>query len=233
MRVSELMSPEVITVGKDAPVKEAARRMIEAGVSGLLVTGAEGQLEGVITEADFVKTEAHRRAKRRATLLRWLHRDGTPPAGEKTVADAMTADVVTIGADDDHAAAARLMARESVKRLPVLDADGNLVGILSRADILRAFNRSDKEILEEITESLMPKVLWIDPKRVTVQSEDGNVTLRGKLETRSDADLLTEMIGRLDGVVSVDSHLTWDIDNTRLEMTSPPPPFSPGGRPNW
>ena len=77
----------------------------------------------------------------------------------------------------------------------------------------------------------MRKVMWVDPKRVAVNSEDGNVTLAGNLETRSDVELLEELAKRVDGVASVRNYLSYEVDNTKLEMTVPPPIPRPTG--NW
>lgn len=231
MKVRELMTTELITVGSDAPLKEAARRMIEGRVSGLLVTDGDGKLIGVITEADFVKAESDRRATKRARLLRWFSREVDEiPSTERLVGDVMTREVVAIGPDADHAEAARLMRKAEVKRIPVVDED-RLVGIVSRSDILRAFARSDMAIIEEIVDHVIGDVLWINPRLVDVRSVDGNVSLKGRLETKTDATLLAELTRRVDGVVSVDTDLTWDIDNTKLDMISPPP--SGLSRSNW
>ena len=106
MKLRELMTPDVITVGPDASLKEATRRMIEAGVSGLPMTSDSGALIGVITEADFVKTEADRRATKRAFTS-----DVNIPESERRIRDAMTKDVITLGPDSDHAEAARVMMK--------------------------------------------------------------------------------------------------------------------------
>ena len=229
MRLDALMTTDVIGIGPKSSLKEAARRMIEAGVSGLVVTDGGGRLVGIITEADFVKAESQRRAGKRARLLRWLSPDAELPETERHVEDVMTAEVVTLGPDADHAEAARLMRTAGVKRIPVVDEKGDLLGIVSRSDILRAFARPDLEILSEIEDHVMLKILWIDPKRVQITVIEGNVVLRGMLETRSDAVLLEDLTRRLDGVVSVNSELSWEIDNTKLEMVPPVP--GPGYRP--
>jgi CBS domain-containing protein len=231
MKVRDLMTPQVITVGPQASLKEAARRMIEAGVSGLPVTDDIGSLVGVITEADFVKNESGRRARQRARLLRWLGNGDDMPSTERLVEDVMTSDVVTLGPDADHAEAARIMRRAGIKRIPIVEDDGTLRGIISRSDILRAFARPDDDIIEEIRGHVMGEVLWIDSRTVEVKSVDGNVELHGHLETKSDCRLLEDLTKRLDGVVSVNSQLTWEIDNTKLEMT--PPPQSHLAGPNW
>jgi CBS domain-containing protein len=223
LRLNELMTTDIITVGPDAPLKEAARRMIEAGISGLPVTDDEGELLGVITEADFVANEAERRAPRRARLLRHWLKDEEMPAHERQVRDVMTAEVKTLPPDADHAEAARMMHKEGIKRIPVVREDGRLVGIVSRGDILRAFTRSDAAIVSEITDHILREVLWIDPKLVRISCEDGNVVLSGRLETRSDAQLVAELTNRLDGVASVNDQLSWSYDNTKLETPMPRP----------
>lgn len=228
MKLSDLMTTDVITIGPDASLKEAARRMVEAEVSGLPVTDESGAVVGVITEADFVASEADRRAPRRAGLLRhWLRNVETTPEA-KTVSDVMTAEVTTLGPEADHAEAARTMQKAGVKRIPIVDGEGKLKGIVSRGDILRTFTRPDSDIIDEITDHVMREVLWIDPKLVRVLCVEGNVTMSGQLETRSDTQLLVELTSRIDGVASVDNQLSWAYDNTKLEITQPRP-----GLPNW
>ena len=229
MKVKQLMTTEVVSVGPGQPVKEAARIMVDSAVSGLPVIDADGKLVGIVTEADFVAGEAGRRAENRAGLLRFLLNRQTVGDEELTVSDLMTRDVITVGPDSDHAEAARLMDREGVKRLLVTDND-RVVGIISRADMLRALTRSDEEITTEIKDHLMRDVLWIDPARVRVESVDGNVMLDGELENRFDVTLLFELVRRVDGVASVNDQLSWQYDNTKGDFTSPPPGVP---RPNW
>jgi CBS domain-containing protein len=216
------MTTTVITIGPEASLKEAARRMVEAGISGLPVTDESGALIGMITEADFVKSESGRRAAKRARLLRWLTSQDEVPDHRLAVSDVMTTEVVTLGPDADHAEAARVMRKAGIKRIPVLDGSGKLVGLVSRSDILRAFVRSDRDITEEIADHVMVEVLWIDPRDVEVVCEDGNVAFTGRLPTRSDAQLLVDLTRRLDGVASVKDGLTWKVDNTKLQMVAPP-----------
>jgi CBS-domain-containing membrane protein len=205
--------------------------MIEAEVSGLPVTDADGRLLGVITEADFVATEADRRSRRPAGLLRFLYKEAELPTQERFVGDVMTTDVVVLQEGADHAEAARLMQTERIKRIPVVDEQRRVVGLVSRSDILRVFARSDSEILDEIEGDVIGRVLWIDPKLVEVKSDNGNLVLRGRLETRSDAELLAELAGRVDGVISVENHLEYEVDNLKVDMTGIPPGYVP--RRNW
>jgi CBS domain-containing protein len=222
MRVRDLMTTDVITIGPEASLKEAARRMVEAGISGMPVTGESGQLLGIITEADFLPTESERSGTSRAArLLRLFTGDAEPFSKELSVEDVMTRDVVTVSPDADHSEAARLMERSWVKRLPVVD-EGGLRGLISRADILRVFSRADHEIIEEITEEVIVGTMSIDPGRIEVWCEDGNVRLSGRLVNRSDALLLVELARRVDGVVSVTDEIGWEVDNTRPSRVSQP-----------
>ena len=229
MRIGDLMTTDLITVGPETSLKEAARRMLQAGISGLPVTD-DGKLVGIITEADFVSTEADRGAKKRAGLLRFFVRDNGIPSSERTVGDVMTDELWTIGPDADHVQAARIMESHGIKRLPVVE-NGDLVGLVSRTDMLRAFVRPDQDIVDEIRGQVMRKVMWVDPKRVAITCEDGNLVLTGNMETRADAELLVELTKRVDGVASVQDNLAYEIDNTKLEMTGAPPiaPY----RGNW
>ena len=218
---SELMTRDVITIGPEASLKEAARRMLEAGVSGLPVTDDEGQLIGIITEADFVKHEADRDRTTRAGLLRWwIHDDEGVRSEPRTVGDMMTSPVVTVAPDEQHSQTARVLMKSKIKRAPVLH-EGRLVGLISRSDLLRSFVRSDRAILDEIKDDVMKRILWIEPESIEVNCVEGNVTFDGMLGTRSDAELLVTLTQRLDGVASVRSHLTWELDNTRVERASP------------
>ncbi len=229
MKVRDLMTENVHTIGPEASLKEAARRMVETGVSGLPVV-EEGRLVGVITESDFVGAEANRRNMGRPRLLRFLERPGEIPSQERSVGDAMTTNVIVVGPGSDHTEAARLMQRHKVKRLPVTDG-GQVIGVISRADLIRAFARPDEDIITEINDYVLSRVLWIDPARVKVGSVDGNVSLSGRLETKSDAQLLVELTRRLDGVASLEDDLSWEVDNTRTDMSGPGSTGSP--RPNW
>lgn len=229
MKVRDLMTANVRTVGADASLKEAARRMVESSVSGLPVVDDEGLLVGIITESDFVGAEASRRSMSRPRLLRFLDRPGEIPSQERSVGDVMTTNVVVVGPNSDHTEAARLMQKHKVKRLPVTEGD-HVVGVISRADLIKAFARSDDLILAEIKDHVLARVLWIDPARVTVGSVDGNVSLSGRLETKSDAQLLVELTKRLDGVASVADTLGWEVDNTRTDMTGA---SGATPRPNW
>jgi osmotically-inducible protein OsmY len=99
--------------------------------------------------------------------------------------------------------------------LPVIGHDGRLVGIVTRADLVKAFVRTDAEIEREIRDDVVLGTLWIPPGRVEVTVEKGVVTLTGRVDTKTDAELLPRLAQRVAGVISVDSKLTWETDENR------------------
>jgi len=112
--------------------------------------------------------------------------------------------------------AACLMTENGIKRLPVVDSHGTLIGIVTRADLVRAFARPDHEIEREIREDVVRRILWIEAPSVVVRAERGEVRLSGRLERRSDAELLEQFVARVPGVVSVHSTLGWRWDDRKV-----------------
>jgi len=130
-------------------------------------------------------------------------------AGERVL---ITAPAVTIAPYESVAEAARLMCERRVDRLPVVK-DNRLIGIVTRADLVRAFTRGDEEIEREIADDVLGRTLWIEKGRVEVAVSRGAVRLDGVLHTRSDAQLLERLVGRVPGVVAVRSNVTCQVDD--------------------
>jgi CBS domain-containing protein len=205
------MTTEVATIEKSASLKEAARILIERRISGLPVVDEHGDLVGIVTEGDVLHQETLRHP---ATTLKSFLQGAEERA--LSVEQAMTKKVKTIGDEADHTEAARLMETSGVKRLPVTNSDGRLVGILSRSDILKVFARGDSEISQEIRSEVIERILWLEPASLTVDVADGVVTLEGTVPTKSDSRILEEMTRRIDGVVSVSAErLRHELDDTK------------------
>ncbi len=214
MRVLDLMTTEVVTVTPGMSLKEAARTMTDLGVSGLPVLDDQGRIVGIITEADFLAREAGRAEPRRRRLLDALFNE--PQVAEaENVEQAMTLDPVVIYPEASLTEAARVMVNHGVKRLPVVDAEGKLRGVISRADVVAAFTRPDDVIEDEIREDVIRRILFLEDGAVDVKVADGIVTLRGTVPTKSDARLLEELTRRLDGVVRLDAGVEFEIDDQR------------------
>ncbi len=218
MRVLDLMTIDVVTVRADDTLKEAARRMIRHRVSGLPVVDDHGKLVGIVTEGDFLAREMNRDHPEPPGLLSALFGAEEYHDEAVTVGEVMAKSVVTVSRDSSLSEAARMMAGHGVKRLPVVDGDGMLLGILSRADVVEAFTRPDELIEDEVREDVARRILFIEPDSITVDVKEGLVTLGGELASKTDARLLEELVRRLDGVVGVESRLTWKVDDTKISQ---------------
>jgi CBS domain-containing protein len=216
MKVKELMSESPVAVGPDTLLREVAAILSERRISGVPVIGERLEVLGVVSEADILIKERGPEP-RHGGLLGWLLAGGQPDERKlaaRTAAEAMTSPAVTVGPEYDVSKAARLMTDSRIKRLPVVDAAGMLVGIVTRADLVRAFARSDEEIEREIQE-LVLHTLWIEEPGLEVRVERGEVRLSGKLERRSDAELLPRFVAGVPGVVTVHSTLRWGWDDRK------------------
>jgi CBS domain-containing protein len=212
MKVGDVMTREVVTVPPGASLKEAAQLLVDNRISGLPVVNSEGGVIGILSEGDLLFKEKGGPGVRRR--FPWLV-DSLAVADRakleaRVVGEAMTAPAQTIAADRPIAAAAGLMIEHRINRLPVVE-DGKLVGIVTRADLVRAFVRTDAEIAKEIRGDIITRALWLDQKGVQVEVANGEVTLIGHLDRRSDAELLPVLVAKVPGVVAVRSQLTWAV----------------------
>jgi len=138
-------------------------------------------------------------------------------AGGSTALELASRPAVVVTNEATVVEAVRLAARHQVKRLPVVGAGGELVGIVSRGDLLKVFLRSDEEIQAEIATEIVGDHLWVEPETLAIEVTGGVVTLGGELEQRTDVATLVRLAQAVDGVVGVDSRLTWRFDDTAKE----------------
>ena len=224
MKVRDIMTTDPVKVTADTRLREAARLMVRHRVSGLPVVDEGGKLIGILSEGDFIRREAGRDRPHGVSLLDAVFGEGElQPVGAETVAEIMTRSVVTITQEATVGEAARVMGRRNVKRLPVVDLEGELIGIVSRADVVGAFTKPDDVIEDEVREDLIRRLLFLDPELVEVSVSDGVVTLEGELENRTEAHLLEELSRRIAGVVRVESRLLYKVDDRKLERDYPLP----------
>jgi CBS domain-containing protein len=212
MRVEDIMTTEVATATPATPLKEVARTLVERHISGVPVVDDSGAVLGVVSEGDVLFKERGP-SERRGLLARLLSDDdggGRLKLEARTAGEAMTAPAVTTAPWRPVSSAAADMLEHRVNRLPVVSHD-TLVGIITRADLVRAFVRADAEIALEIRE-LMERSLFISPVDVSVAVEGGDVRLAGEVERRIDAEVAAAVIEKVPGVMSLDSHLTWRGD---------------------
>jgi CBS domain-containing protein len=172
--------------------KEIAGLLAEHRVSALPVVDKAGRLLGVVSESDL--------------LLK---------AGARFARDLMTSPAVAIGPLALVTEAVRLLHDTRVKRLPVVDKDGLVIGIVTRGDLLRVFLRPDSLIREDVVEELIVRTLWMDPNKIIVKVVNGVVDLSGDVDRKSDIRVLCNMIGGLEGVIAVGEQLRYRYDDTR------------------
>lgn len=218
MRVHDVMTAEVLTIGPEAPIRDVARILVEHRISGIPVCDIAERVVGVVSEADILYKEHDPREAHTGGPLGWVvdakpNYAGWIKAQALTAGKAMTSPAITISPQASVALAARLMSERRVNRLPVV-SDEKLVGIVTRADLVRAFTRSDDEIESEILADVLEQTMWIEDGRIDVDVSHGAVTLSGALECRSDVDLLERLVRRVPGVIAVASSVSWRIDDT-------------------
>ena len=202
-QVRDLMSAPPISVPPTMTLRELSALMSEREIAGVPVT-ADGELVGVVTESDIIEKErgADEDARGLAALVR---RDRRPPAASATtVAEAMTSPPVVVEAWMSPYEAAWLMSVDDVSRLPVVDR-GRLVGIVSRADLVRYFARRDAEIEHDIEKDVIAALGIAD---VTVRVCDGRAVLEGEVDREADLRCLPHAVSRVPGVLAVELRVT-------------------------
>ncbi|MEU9045679.1 MULTISPECIES: CBS domain-containing protein [unclassified Kitasatospora] len=183
--VHDVMTREVVTAGPDTPFKEIAALFHRNDVTAIPVVDEQERPIGIVSEADLIRKEAVLPDPEGRHPGRWLRPEERARAEAETAGGLMTSPAVTAHASWSVAEAARAMDKYNVKRLPVVDEVGRLVGIVSRRDLLQVFLRHDAAIREEIVHDVLGRTLWLAPGDVQVVVRDGVVTLTGRLPRRS------------------------------------------------
>lgn len=219
--IGQVMTTDVVVTRPETSFKDAVRLLRAAGVSALPVVDEADRLIGIVSEADLLVKEAGENPGGWFGRIR-RRREARKAAGVN-VSSVMTAPVITVSPGDTLATAARVMHAKGLKRLPVVEAGGRIVGIISRQDLIRIYLRSDDEIRNDVVRDVLERAICIDPRTVRVVVADGVVTLEGRLETKSLTEILVSLVQATDGVVGVAPRLSYEVDDTRLrpEATLP------------
>jgi CBS domain-containing protein len=217
MQAQDVMTTKVVSVAPDTPVTEIAKLLLERQISAVPVVSDDRRLLGIVSEGDLIHELGQEGAKRSW----WLDLVASPQAraeaylkGHGRLAwDVMTRSIISVTPDTPLPEIARLLEARQIKRVPVL-RDGELVGIVSRADLLRAFalqppaeaTADDRELRERLTVELeRAGVTWHPYVNIVVS--DGAVHLWGVVATREEAEALRLAAARVPGVAAVESHL--------------------------
>ena len=231
--IREAMTQSVISVLPETPLKEVARLLVSNRISGVPVVDSKGAVLGVVSEADFLAKQRGPHSVPRGVLAR-LGRESAAARAQTvkrwavTAGEAMTAPAITVAPGQPIGDGAAIMFERAVNRLPVVD-DGRLVGMITRADLVRAFVQSDEELARTISEDVLLRVLWLDPSAFVVKVKDGVASIRGHVDRRSIAEMLERAARMVPGIVDVEANVTWAADDSRTEPMALDPvfPFSP------
>jgi CBS domain-containing protein len=224
--VRDVMTRDVITVRPETPLKDVARLLVEYAISGVPVVSPDGSVLGVVSEADFLlKEQAGGEAPRHRPLAS-LFGDSAPTrerlekVAAATAGEAMSSPAIAIEADQSVHEAADLMVRRAVNRLPVTDHRG-LVGIVTRADLVRAYVRPDDELERAIRDEVLLRTLWLDPDAFEVLVTQGVARISGRVERRSTAAAIERMAALVPGVVGVAAEVEWEVDDRDIQAPEP------------
>jgi CBS domain-containing protein len=212
--VRDVMTTGVVTVEPWTPFREIVTRLAEHRISAAPVVDAEGNVLGVVTEADLLLKQEYADLEFNVPLAwnrrRRLERE---KAAAVVAGELMTTPAVTVPPTATVTEAARRMHTARVKRLPVVNEAGRLAGIVSRADLLKVFNRSDEAIWREIMDDVITGDFMMDPSRFFIDVTDGVVVLQGRVERSRLIAFLVRAVHAVEGVVRVEDRLTFDLDD--------------------
>ncbi|WP_329069904.1 CBS domain-containing protein [Streptomyces sp. NBC_01429] len=204
--VSDVMTNPVVAVGPRAGFKEIVETLRQWKVSAVPVLAGDGRVVGVVSEADLLPKEEFRDADpSRMEQMRRL--EDMRKAGALTAEELMSVPAVTVREDATLAQAARTMAQRTLKRLPVVDGEGMLRGIVSRADLLKVFLRSDEDLAQEVRKDVVEQLFRVSRGSVDVSVTDGVVTLSGTVRDTALVPVAARLARAVEGVVDVQCDL--------------------------
>jgi CBS domain-containing protein len=225
-RVLDVMTRTVAVAHAGDPFPELVRLMREFRVSALPVLDADRTIVGIVSESDLLLREEIELLDPVPSSAREM-RPGKVTRGD-TAGEVMTSPAVTIEPEASLLDAVHRMHENKVARLPVVDPEGHVVGIVSRVDLLAAFLLGDEEIAEGVRRALGAE-LFVPPDAIVVVVHEGRVRLEGEVELRSQAEGIAARVGHVPGVVKVDDRLVWEVDDVAsvdlfLDAGLSPPP---------
>ncbi|MBX6768894.1 MAG: CBS domain-containing protein [Actinomadura rubrobrunea] len=214
--VRSVMATDVVAVHEQTPFKEIIVILRSNGVNAAPVLDSAGRVRGVVSTSDLLLKQADPGA---------AEEDGAPAdprgrrerrkAGGAVAAELMTSPAITVTPETDVQSAAREMRRHGISRLVVLDGrTRRLVGIVTRSDLLRVYDRSDRDIERDVLRGVLNRRPGVDPARITVTVDKGHVVLHGSVPRRSLIPPLLRDVRRVEGVVTSTSRLDWETDDT-------------------
>lgn len=211
--VDDVMTTAVVTVRPETPYRGVVDLLVSHRFSAVPVVDAFQRVTGMVSEADLLRKIEYAGDEQPRMFESRRHRGNRGKATAQTAGDLMSSPAVAVLTGTSIAAAARLMDKEGVKRLPVVDDLGRLVGIVSRGDLLKTHLRPDDEIRADIEDGVLRSVLADQSRSVQVLVSEGVVTLAGAVDRWSTTDIADRLTRQVAGVVDVVDNLTYDYDD--------------------
>jgi len=212
--VDDVMTKAVVSVDESASYRSVVDLLIERRFSAVPVVDHSGRVTGVVSETDLLRKIEYAGDTEPRLFEGRRRRGERGKALARTAGELMTTPPVVALTGTSIASAARLLDREGVKRLPVVDDLGRLIGIVSRGDLLKVHLRSDDEIRADIETGILRPYLAERPMSVTVSVTEGVVRITGHVERSSDVGLVFRLARQVAGVVEASGALTYEIDDS-------------------
>lgn len=234
MKAIDVMTRDVVSIDPDASILEAVRLMLQHRISGLPVVDSSGQLQGIVTEGDFLRRSESGTQRKRPRWLEFLLGPGRLAtdyvhASGRRVDEVMTTDVHTVTEDTPLERIVNVMERYRIKRVPVMRGE-RIVGILTRANLMRAVAAlalaerpvaADDAAIHERLLAELKRQSWAPVGLIDVIVKDGVVNLSGALTDERERQAIRIAAENIPGVKKVADHLIWIEPNTGIVMESP------------
>ncbi len=212
--VADVMTVRVHVASPSTPFKMLVRLIEENRISAVPIVDAQGSPMGIVSESDLLLKE---NADPTSPLDLLRQRSQRVKADGVVAADVMTSPVVTVGIDTPIAQAARVMRERNVRRLVVVDTRLRIAGIVSRSDLLKVFLRTDEDLRDEVMHKLLPAVVPTEASGIDVDVESNVITLTGRVDRRTDVEILYRLARDVDGVVNVVNRLSFRWDDVKRD----------------
>jgi CBS domain-containing protein len=219
-RVRDVMTTDVVSVDEYAAYREIVDLLTGCRISGVPVVDYFGHVTGVVSESDLLHRLDDEARSARPHFFDGRRRRAAKAKAVGAVAnELMTTPALTVMPTTPLSEAARLMEHADVKRLPVVDELGRLVGVVTRSDVLRVYLRADHEIRDDVVREVLGRVLAVEPGTVRVSVTRGVVELIGTVDRRTVAELAVRLARDVPGVIDVVDRLAYEFDDARLVRT--------------
>jgi CBS domain-containing protein len=220
-KVQDVMSKNVVSVRLDTPYAEIVNTLAKHKISAVPVLDHFSRVVGVVSQADLLHKVEFLGQDTEAQFFEWgTKKVNRSKANAGSAEELMTSPAITIQPGMSVIAAARRLEDKHVKRMPVVDAFGLLLGIVSRSDLLKMYLRPDFELRHEVVEDVLRRMLWIDPLTVEVDVVDGVVILNGHVDRRSIAEIAVNVTKSVPGVIRVVDQIRWIRDDVAVPAES-------------